>query len=556
MIRSNSMALLDTLQALEDLPGGAGAAQQAVDFFFERNRDIAFIGVSGQGALATMLFNEGVFTAAETDSSLAESFILSRPDAAERCRAGETLLLNAAPVLGVPVLAMFCPWQKDGEAEGAIILFSSDSLSDIYGTGANVSYMVNDDGDILIHADFTLVSGGINASGDPFVKMLWENSERNLQTLYSGTDGQRYFGAFQKLSIVNAAVVTNVEYRLVFEGIAATTRRNMLLTGAVLFLAILFIYFFSKTISRPLRNLAAAAGRIETGEFEIDLEYKGRDEVGLLTRSFVSMGKGLAERERLKDAFGRFTNKEIAEKALKGELDLGGESKEVTVFFSDIRSFTSMSEKLAPAEVVEFLNDYMTRMVKCVEDKGGVVDKFIGDAVMAVWGSPVSTGKVAQDAFNCVCAALAMRKELRDFNEGRAQPVKIGCGMNTGEVIAGQIGSKSRMEYTVIGDTVNLASRTEALNKPFATDILITENTYKLISKYVIVEEMPPVKVKGKEKPVRIFAVINRKAKEGEPQPKPETIDELRRLLGLPTPDLSKVDTGAEEKKYSFGEDE
>jgi adenylate cyclase len=108
------------------------------------------------------------------------------------------------------------------------------------------------------------------------------------------------------------------------------------------------------------------------------------------------------------------------------------------------------------------------------------------------------------------------------------------------------------MEYTVIGDPVNLASRTEALNKPFGTDILITENTFDLIGKYFITEEMPPVTVKGKEKPIRMFAVINLRSKNGEPVKGPQTLDELRKLLGIAPPDLSKVDTGAEETKYKI----
>jgi adenylate cyclase len=240
---------------------------------------------------------------------------------------------------------------------------------------------------------------------------------------------------------------------------------------------------------------------------------------------------------------------------MKGELALGGETKRVTVFFSDIRSFPAISEKLEPAEVVEFLNDYMTRMVDCVDKTGGVVDKFIGDAVMAVWGAPLSAGSPARDAFNCVKAALMMRSALHQFNQdrgGEKNPViRIGCGINTGDVVAGQIGSSRRMEYTVIGDAVNLASRTEALNKPLGTDILITENTHALIGKYLVTEEMPAITVKGKEKPVRMFAVINIRTKEGILKG-PGTLAELRRALGTSAPDLGKVDINAEEKKYKI----
>ena len=518
MIRSNTLALLDTLDALEGVPGGVSG--QTAEFFFERSPDIAFIGLLGDRGLSRTLVNEQFFIAAELDSSLAAAFAVSRPDAASRCAKGELVLLNAAPAFGLPVLAMYCPRQRGAE-RGAVVFFGYDSLAETFGEGVNVSFMINDDGDILVHSDPALVRAGESFRDDPFATIVRESPERRFQTLYTGAGGARRFGAFQKLTLANVAVITSVDEDVVFEGVAATTRRNLFLTGAVLCLAVLCIWFFSKTLSGPLKNLAAAAGRIENGEFEVDLNVKTRDEVGLLTRSFVSMGRGLAERERLKDTFGRFTNREIAERALRGELSLGGETKQVTVFFSDIRSFTEISEKLEPQEVVEFLNDYMTRMVDCVNKTGGVVDKFIGDAVMAVWGAPVSSDSPARDALNCVRAALMMRASLREFNRNRGgekKPrIRIGCGINTGSVVAGQIGSSQRMEYTVIGDTVNLASRTEALNKPFHTDILITENTWKLLEPCLVTEEMPPVSVKGKEKPVRMFAVINLKTKSGEP---------------------------------------
>jgi adenylate cyclase len=259
---------------------------------------------------------------------------------------------------------------------------------------------------------------------------------------------------------------------------------------------------------------------------------------------------------------------------MRGEIKPGGLPKHATIFFSDIRAFTEKSENFtkefgdgASEKIVRWLNDYFTRMVDCIEKTGGVVDKFIGDAVMAHWGTAYTSGSAAADAFNCVRAALMMRATLFKMNRDRKAddpgnpPIRIGCGINTGIVTAGQIGSEQRMEYTVIGDPVNLASRTEALNKPLGTDILITENTWELVRTRVVVEEMPPVRVKGKEKPVRLFAVVTLKEsgeKSGELRVKrgPETLAEVRALLGIRPPDLNAVDVNTEEKKYKIGSEE
>jgi adenylate cyclase len=194
-------------------------------------------------------------------------------------------------------------------------------------------------------------------------------------------------------------------------------------------------------------------------------------------------------------------------------------------------------------------------MVDCVEKTNGVVDKFIGDAVMAHWGTAYSAGSPRKDAFNCVKAALMMRKALYYMNKERQAddpanpPIRIGCGINSGIVTAGQLGSEQRMEYTVIGDPVNLASRIEALTKPLCVDILISEDTWRLIGDLFISEEMPPVTVKGKEKPVRIFAVINFAGEEKGPQ----SIEDVRGLLGIDAPVLELVDVNADEKKYKIG---
>ncbi|MDD5929588.1 MAG: adenylate/guanylate cyclase domain-containing protein [Spirochaetales bacterium] len=427
-----------------------------------------------------------------------------------------------------------------------IVGMNVSTLCDLMGTGSNnTTVLVDKDAKVLINPDFA--SAKTEYTEDlPRIKELLENSgESNSQNV-----DNNFFTAIHQIKD-DLFVITKISEKSVYAVINRTTYRIVLFSLAVLFAAIILIRIFSNGITNPIKELVAASAKIEHGEFELDIKPRTRDEIGLLTSSFVQMGKGLSEREKLMTSFSKFTNKTIAQKAASGELTLGGENREATIFFSDIRSFTAMSEKMNPNEVVEFLNAYMTKMVACVNKTDGVVDKYIGDAIMAVWGAPESSGSPAKDALCAVTAALMMRIELFRFNKVRAEaglpPVRIGCGINSGPVVAGQIGSEDRMEYTVIGDAVNLASRTEALNKPFATDILITENTYNLIKDKIIVEQMPGVHVKGKTEAVKLYAVINITGKG-----KPESIEEVRKIIGTKAPDLAKVNTDDEEKKYSI----
>jgi adenylate cyclase len=532
------------LYSLNALP----PAEQDGAYFFTENREVAALVTGGR-----RLVNDTFFLVHEADPAPLASFLDSRGGYLARAGAGETIVLNAGTEFTIPLLALLLQG-PDGTA--AAVFVSSDSLAQSFGESTNSSFLINSEGDVLIHPDQELVTKGANFREDPFVMSLRERSELRMQNLYTGDGGIRYFGAFTKLAPGNLAVITTIGYDLVFEGIAATTNRNIWLSAGVLFISILCVWFFSKTISVPLKNLSAAALKIKEGNFNAAVHTKNRDEIGLLTESFVEMSRGLAERERLKDTFGRFINREIAEKAMKGELELGGENRQVTVFFSDIRDFTAISEKMIPQDVVGLLNSYLVRMVACVSKTGGVVDKFIGDAIMAIWGAPASTGNIARDALACVRAALLMRVALGEYNRRRGTEkrphIRMGCGINTGDVVVGQIGSRERMEYTAIGDTVNLASRTEALNKPFGTDILITENTWKLVRDYIFFEEMPGVTVKGKEAPVRMFAVINLKVKAGRKQPGPVTLAELRRQLGIEAPDIKKINADSAEVKYKI----
>ena len=458
----------------------------------------------------------------------------------------KTACFNSEKIFDTPSVVFVYKYGPSNRLHTGIVGFDVQSLTELMSTGSNnASLLADSNAHILINPDYgskKVLSEGIEV----IIKELLENpSETNTQRVVDGV-----FTAVHQIKD-DLFAITTISERSVYAVINRTTYRIILFSLAVLFIAIILIRIFSNGITNPIKELVGAAGQIEKGEFELSIKPRTRDEIGLLTESFVQMGKGLSEREKLMVFFSKFTNKTIAQKAASGELTLGGENRNATIFFSDIRSFTAMSEKMQPNEVVEFLNVYMTKMVDCVNKTGGVVDKYIGDAIMAVWGAPESSGSPASDALNAVTAALMMRVELFKFNKERAAadlpPVKIGCGINSGPVVAGQIGSEERMEYTVIGDAVNLASRTEALNKPFATDVLITENTYNLIKDKIVVQEMPGVHVKGKTDAIKMFAVINLAGRG-----KPETIDDVRKIIGATAPDLAKVNTDDEEKKYNI----
>ena len=216
------------------------------------------------------------------------------------------------------------------------------------------------------------------------------------------------------------------------------------------------------------------------------------------------------EKRFIRGAFARYINEDVLDELLSDpeKLELGGENATLTVLFSDIRGFTSLSEKLAPNEVVALLNEYLTAMVDIVFEYHGTLDKFIGDAVMAFWGAPIKTADHAASAVRAGLAMLAKAQELRTKWLAEGKPaLEIGIGINTAEITVGNIGSSRSQSYTVIGDGVNLASRLESLNKTYHTHLIISEFTYAQVRDQVEARLLDDVQVKGKEQSVKIYEV-------------------------------------------------
>jgi len=215
----------------------------------------------------------------------------------------------------------------------------------------------------------------------------------------------------------------------------------------------------------------------------------------------------ITREKRLKGTIARYMTKEVADKLMEGgDAVLGGQIQEATVMFSDIRSFTTISEKIGPQETVSLLNEYFTLMVDIIFRYEGILDKYIGDAIMAVFGAPFNTGEEPERA---VKTAIDMMAALKEFNKQRKEPINIGIGINTDEVLSGNIGSLKRMDYTVIGDGVNLASRLEGANKFYGTSILVSEKTFKGLKNNYLHREIDLIRVKGKTRPVGIYQILD-----------------------------------------------
>ena len=284
-------------------------------------------------------------------------------------------------------------------------------------------------------------------------------------------------------------------------------QRLLLLFVIGVLVAGLIALWLAQNLSQPVAALARQVGRIARGDYTHVMSSSRRDELGQLAGSVNDMARGLADRERVRDLLGKVVSKEIASELLSGKVELGGEERQVTVLFSDIRNFTTLCEQLPATQIVGLLNRYLSRMSEVIESQGGVVDKYIGDAVMALFGAPVARADAAEAA---VRAAIAMQEALRELHalhdaEGLPR-LATGIGIHTGNVVAGNLGSSHRMNYTVIGDAVNLASRLQGLTREHDSAIIVSAATAATAPGFAY-RALGEVRVKGKSEVVTIYGL-------------------------------------------------
>ena len=307
------------------------------------------------------------------------------------------------------------------------------------------------------------------------------------------------------LSFVTDSRHPTREYLLALFGLATVT---VLVVGAVV---------ASRVVQR-VRQLAAATRQVAQGDLSTQVELRGYDEVATLASDFNRMVVQLKEGRLYRDLLGLTSSPEVAKRLhdnlKEGRLQLEAQSMTATVLFCDIRDFTSIAENREPQYIIDFFNEYMQGIVTVIRDHDGVVNKFVGDAALAFFGILPETCQSDEGARNAVAAALGMLDYLEEFNRQRQEqgedPIRIGVGVNTGMVVAGTMGSEERLEYTVLGDTVNVAHRLSDMNKEYAEcDVFVSADTYQGLDEELQnrARHMGETKVKGRTASVDVYGM-------------------------------------------------
>lgn len=286
--------------------------------------------------------------------------------------------------------------------------------------------------------------------------------------------------------------------RLVLYVVVAALASNLLLGS-----------FLAYGLLHPVRRLTRAMARVAGGDLSVRVPVDSDDELGDMANHFNHMLGEIEQSRQLRDLFGRYVSREVAERALAGGADLGGEVVTATALFADIRGFTSLSEALPARTVVDILNRYYSAMVEVILAEGGFVNKFGGDSLLAIFGAPCEQADHAERA---VRAARAMLAALAPFNREQVQlglpTLRIGIGIASGEMIAGNVGGLARMEYTVIGDPVNLAARLQDLTKQSGQPLLVSEQTHRaMTSGQKALRSLGRVRVRGKTAETLVYTL-------------------------------------------------
>jgi len=269
---------------------------------------------------------------------------------------------------------------------------------------------------------------------------------------------------------------------------------------------VIITYYLVQSLRKPLNEIQSLTETVRKGDFTGTIFVDSKDELGTIKYTLNTMSRELLEKETIREIFGKMVDGRIRDYLLKHPPELGGKKENVAILFSDIRNFTSFSEKLPPEEVVHFLNDYFEKMNSCIVNNNGIINKFIGDGILAIFGGIIPLENASDSAYN---AARQMLDEIRSipFLNG---DLTIGIGLHYGEVTLGNIGSKSRMEFTIIGNSVNLSSRLESFTKELKMPIAMSKDFYNQLNaeNQISVHRQGEFNLKGMADKIEVFSTL------------------------------------------------
>ena len=329
-------------------------------------------------------------------------------------------------------------------------------------------------------------------------------TQRGMTVSIHGERHQIYYRVLNPGSPFPLAAQVNLYPLAAMDKELADLRWDVGVLGVVsLVIALLAVLYISRGLSGPVSEIVQGTHEIEHGNYDVRVPVRRRDELGRLAASFNEMAAGLALQEKYRSVLNAVADRTVAEQLITQSGTLGGELRHVTMLFCDIRGFTAITENMPPADVIDLLNEHMTALTDVAYQHGGIVDKFVGDLIMVLFGAPLSTGEDALRAVQCAQEMLRVRREL---NEVSRHSLEVGIGLATGSVVAGCMGSDQRLSYTVLGHRVNLASRLCSIAQ--AGEIIMDEETYADAQSIIHAEPMPPMQLKGISEAVHPWRVV------------------------------------------------
>lgn len=490
--------------------------------FFQNDKEFIYLGIFEKRdntlVMRREVFNEEELKKSSVTEDDFHAVVNRNRDALAEAFNGQAVLLNSSPGFLEPSFAIAIPTAENGELDNALVIIVK--LEKIIGAfskkGIETTFMVNGSGTVLAHPKEDLILAATDLTNMPIVKAMLTSAPNTGQMSYVDQElGGSYLGSFQKIGFADAGVITIVSEEKAFADVYKSQKTNLYIAGIGLCSALIFVFFFSKTITKPVLQLLTATLEIAKGNFKIGIKPTTQDEVGLLTKYFIDMGQGLEEREKVKNILGSMIDPVVVQEAM---VDLAalkrGSETHITAFFSDVASFSTISEQLKSADLAALLNEYLSAMTLILKQHEGVLDKYIGDAIVGIFNAPVAVVDHELKAARASVDMVLKLKELRAYwtennlYSKEAQMMDARIGLNSGPAKVGFMGTDALASYTMMGDTVNLAARLEAAGKDYGVNILITDPIREKIQEEMVTRYMDLVRVKGKNEPVRIHELI------------------------------------------------